>query len=235
MLQSITALKQNKKLFILLAISLMLIFSFQISCASKNKKSNEQKTKYEKKEKAEEESFSEEEFYHFFKYYIGEFSDEFSSNPYYDLGIGPWSTFDEIKAKYKELIKKYHPDKSGKDTQDKFMKIQRAYEKIKSKRKINNEDDFEESRLNNIMTMVIDGLFKVIILIVILWFFKLFSDLFSKFLNYIWFKCVLYYVSHWIVETFFSHLIKEQSHLLVYSIILMMFLSYLKNKIIKKE
>lgn len=215
-------LKPNKKLF-LLAICLMLFGAFQINCASKGKSNNE-KT---------EETFNEEEVYNFFKFYIGEFSDELSSNPYYDLGISPWSTFDEIKAKYKELIKKYHPDKSGKDTQERFMKIQKAFEKIKNRRKIKNEDDFEESRLNNIMTMIIDGLYKLIILVVVLWCFKFFSELFSTFLKFIWFKCILYYASHWIIDTFFSHLIKEQTHVLVYSVILMLFLIYLKNKIFK--
>lgn len=227
---SFQSLKQNKKL-LLLAICLMLFCSLQISSASKSKK-NKEKTSNENSEKTED-AFNEEEFYNHFKYYLGEFSDEFSSNPYYDLGISPWSTFDEIKAKYKDLIKKYHPDKSGKSTQDRFMKIQRAFEKIKSKRKIKNEDDFEESRLNNIMTMVIDGLFKIIVWILVLWCCKFFSELFSRFLRFIWFKCVMYYVSHLIVETFFSHLIKEQTHSLVYSAILSFLLNYLKNLVFK--
>jgi len=213
----------------------MLVCTFQITLASKNNKSKG-KSKEEKSEKNKEEEFSEEEkFSDYFKYYLDEFSVEFSSNPYYDLGISPWSTFEQIKAKYKELIKKFHPDKSGKDTQDRFMKIQRAYEKIKSKRKIKNEDDFEESRLDNIITMAIEGLFKIIVLVVVLWCFKFFSELFSSFLRFIWFKCVMYYVSHWIIETFFSHMIKEQTHLLFYSVILMLLLSYLKNKIFNKK
>ncbi len=217
-------LKQNKKL-LLLAICLMLFCALQISCTSESKSKN-------KNEKSED-AFNEEEFFSNFKYYLGEFSDEFSSNPYYDLGISPWSTFSEIKAKYKELIKKYHPDKSLTNTQERFMKIQKAFDKIKNKRKIKNEDDFEESRLNNIFTMIIDGLFKLFILIVVLWCFKFFSELFTSFMKFMWFKCVMYYFSHWIVETFFSHMIKEQTHSIVYSVILTLLFSYLKNLIFK--
>ena len=49
------------------------------------------------------------------------------------LGLNEESTFDEIKAKYRELSKKWHPDKFLNDeeklkAQGTFMKIQQSYE-----------------------------------------------------------------------------------------------------------
>ena len=49
------------------------------------------------------------------------------------LGLNEESTFDEIKAKYRELSKKWHPDKFQNDeeklkAQGTFMKIQQSYE-----------------------------------------------------------------------------------------------------------
>ena len=35
---------------------------------------------------------------------------DFLINPYRVLGIPPWSSMKTIKGKYRELIKKYHPD-----------------------------------------------------------------------------------------------------------------------------
>jgi len=62
-----------------------------------------------------------------------------SYNPYLILGITGNSTIEEIKKAYRDLVKKYHPDKlSGKSesiinlSNSKFIEINEAYEKIKS-------------------------------------------------------------------------------------------------------
>ncbi|WNY66940.1 J domain-containing protein [Borreliella lusitaniae] len=57
-------------------------------------------------------------------------------NPYSVLGLTYTASDDEIKKAYKSLVIKYHPDKFAndpvrqKDANDKFIKIQDAYEKI---------------------------------------------------------------------------------------------------------
>lgn len=60
------------------------------------------------------------------------------------LGITPSASDDEVKKAYRSLAMKYHPDKVaqlGPDVQkaaeEKFRKIQAAYEKVKSERGIN--------------------------------------------------------------------------------------------------
>lgn len=47
------------------------------------------------------------------------------------LGVDKDASDDEIKKAYKKLVLKYHPDKAkGEDTQDKFIEIQEAYERL---------------------------------------------------------------------------------------------------------
>lgn len=56
-------------------------------------------------------------------------------DPYEVLGVPRTASIDEIKAKYKELVKKYHPDKHKDNplselAEEKFKEIQEAYESI---------------------------------------------------------------------------------------------------------
>ena len=64
-------------------------------------------------------------------------------NPYRVLGLPPWSSMKEVKKKYRNLIKQYHPDKTHKNTSPQFELIQNAYEKIKKERKEKKENDEE--------------------------------------------------------------------------------------------
>lgn len=58
-----------------------------------------------------------------------------SINPYVELGIKPDMAFAEMKQKYKRVSMIYHPDHAGmsKESQDKFKRIQAAWEMIKKK------------------------------------------------------------------------------------------------------
>ena len=51
------------------------------------------------------------------------------NNPYKVLGVSSLSTKDEIKKKYRELAREYHPDSPNGDA-EKFQSIQTAWEYI---------------------------------------------------------------------------------------------------------
>ena len=62
-------------------------------------------------------------------------------DPYKELGVSPSATDDEIKTAYRNLVKKYHPDRyanAPKDVQDqvseKVKRINTAYDDIKKMR-----------------------------------------------------------------------------------------------------
>ena len=58
-------------------------------------------------------------------------------NPYRVLGISPFSSMNKIKKRYRELVKKYHPDKNpgDKSAEEKFKEISEAYEVLKDDKK----------------------------------------------------------------------------------------------------
>ena len=69
---------------------------------------------------------------------------------YYEiLGIGRDADNRQIRKAFKKLALKHHPDKSDeKDAQEKFMKINKAYETLKDEEKRKRYDRFGEEDLN---------------------------------------------------------------------------------------
>lgn len=98
-----------------------------------------------------------------------DFYEDIINNPYRLLRIPPWSNMSQIRQRYKELIKSHHPDKTkSRNTNEIFLEIQQAYERIKSKRKSNEKDEREEydesesEEINSLFDAVSDSL-KIII------------------------------------------------------------------------
>lgn len=60
-------------------------------------------------------------------------------DPYNILGVNRNSTDDEIKKAYRELCRKYHPDKNpgNKSAEEMFKIVQEAYDQIMNERKMN--------------------------------------------------------------------------------------------------
>lgn len=53
-------------------------------------------------------------------------------NPYAILGVSPSDSKDTVKAKYKALCRKYHPDNLKTGNNDKFMEINEAWKYLES-------------------------------------------------------------------------------------------------------
>lgn len=53
------------------------------------------------------------------------------SNPYVVLGLTRFSTPEEANARYKSLLKKYHPDNLVTGNNVKFLELQRAWKQLK--------------------------------------------------------------------------------------------------------
>ena len=54
-------------------------------------------------------------------------------NPFQVLGLSPGMTMADAKARYRELVKKHHPDVGGDPEQ--FKRIQAAWEMLTSRRR----------------------------------------------------------------------------------------------------
>jgi hypothetical protein len=196
-------------MFILLMISLSLIVLNNINIVSSSKK----KEKKEKEKDENQENFDKESYEEFFEYFQGfaqDFSDDFTgNNPYTELSIPPWSTFSDVKKKYHKLVKIYHPDRSGSDknSADKFMRIQKAFEKIKKKRKIQSEEDEEESTFKNLSNVIVERIINIFWTLVILGLLKFLIWLTGLFFNLIYIIVINFLISHLFFDTFFSHLL----------------------------
>lgn len=95
------------------------------------------------------------------------FSVTITINPYKVLHLPSYCTFKQIKERYKEYAKKYHPDRhrSSKDyesIQKKFREINEAYEMLKTQRKTKDEDEDD----NHIITLLIESVFIVVGIII---------------------------------------------------------------------
>jgi len=77
------------------------------------------------------------------------------SHDYYaDLGVSRTASPDEIKRAYRELAKKYHPDRNPNDptAEAKFKQVQQAYSILKDTKKRADYDRFGEAGVGNVST-----------------------------------------------------------------------------------
>ena len=65
-----------------------------------------------------------------------------------------------IKGKYRELIKKYHPDQTKGKTRQQFELIQTAYEKIKVERQNYKDENGEEKEITPFSKQEVDEILK---------------------------------------------------------------------------
>ena len=151
-------------------------------------------------------------------------------NPYRVFGLPPWTSMKKIRKKYNELVRKYHPDKSHKDTRKEFELIQQSYDIIKKSRKENEENE-EEMSFSTVIAETIRSILGVEII-----FFAIYM------LAYITYKFQmlivepLFYliISFTIIDNIFPHWFKEDYYQYLISFILGIGLYYFHKKNIRK-
>lgn len=130
-------------------------------------------------------------------------------NPYRELRLPPWSTMGEIKKKYNELVKKYHPDKNkGAGAQAKFLSLQRAYEKLKKDRKYSDKDDSEEADdpFVNALIETIQTILGLVLIMTVVYYSIWFS---FKIYEYIWSFVIYIAVPLIFIDKLFPHYFKS--------------------------
>ena len=157
--------------------------------------------------------------------------DDYIDNPYRVLRLPPWSTMEDIKKKYNELVKKYHPDKNKENpgNKAKFIRIQKAYERLKKQRKLeklekeNNpnfeyeEEIFEDSPFLNALYDVI----QTISIFVLFWGFLYYLFTWSyRFLSLIWSPVLYMMVVFLFIDRLFPHYFKNSSHQYTFSFLI---------------
>lgn len=154
--------------------------------------------------------------------------EEVMLNPYRELGVAPWSSNKVIKERYNELVRLNHPDKSKSiDSREKFMRIQEAYELIKSER----EDKIEYTIYDTIrMTSITIVQICVIIFTMygLVWLCYKMIDLFFRFV-----VCLI--TTTLIFERLIPHLFRSLQSQLMCSFVVSLILTYAFRKIYNKS
>jgi curved DNA-binding protein CbpA len=149
-------------------------------------------------------------------------------NPYRELSIAPWSSMKEVKQKYKELVKKYHPDKSQKKShKEKFIDIQKAYEKIKSLRSVDEDEDDEVNE--RFWDAVKDSSAYVIVLFIVLFMNHIAITICNKIYSVIWKPIFYVCATAIIVSKMFPHYFKSLEKQIIFSMVFGLFLNWFKR------
>ena len=129
---------------------------------------------------------------------------EFVQNPYRILGLPPWTSMEKIKKKHKELVKKYHPDKSE-GNREIFESIQQAFEKIKKERKETEED--ENLSFSSVVKGTISKVLNIEVLFVAAY---SVSYITFKFQSLIYVPLFYMIISFTIIDNLFAHFFSEE-------------------------
>jgi curved DNA-binding protein CbpA len=156
-----------------------------------------------------------------------DFYDDVVNNPYRELRLPPWSTMSQIKQRYKELVKIYHPDKTkNRNAHDKFLAIQQAYERIKNRRKgadkeeaSDDYDDQESEEINSFFDALSDVLKIIIAIGISLSFIHFVSWLCYRFYALVYTPFFSLVSSFVICDRLFPHYFKNLENQILYSTI----------------
>jgi len=85
-------------------------------------------------------------------------------NHYETLGVDKSATPEEIKAAYRKLASRHHPDREGGDTQ-KFQALQKAYDVLSDSEKRRNYDETGDGEMSQ--SMIIDSIINDVLMQII--------------------------------------------------------------------
>lgn len=180
-----------------------------------------------------------------------------SSSPYRTLGVSRFDSMGKIKEKYKELIRKYHPDKAkNKDEAKlKFIEIQSAFEKIKNdktgfsyytdftdengdvkfdfKKNFNFESKELEDSIKKILYLIEQGYITVeMIALVLFLLFILMLRVYLKVYGFFYQYIIIYAILSHILYLFTVHYFEDEASL--YALCLLIVLGYaISSKVLK--
>ena len=166
-----------------------------------------------------------------------DFYDEIVNNPYRELRIPPWSSIDQVKQKYKELVKAYHPDKTkNRNAHEKFLAIQKAYEKIKNRRKsaekdesYDDYDDYDSEEINSFYDALSDAMKLISGCWIFLSLIYLISWLCHKFYAIVYAPLFSIFTSFVLCDRIFPHYFKNHNTQILYSLLFGVLIFYSKK------
>lgn len=168
-----------------------------------------------------------------------DFYDDIVNNPYRELRLPPWSTMSQIKKRYNELVKIYHPDKTkSRNSSEKFRAIQEAYERIKDRRKAaereeaNDDSDnlnFESEEINSFFDAVADVVKILLTIGVFLSLVQFLSWICYKFYAMLYPPFFSLVCSFVICDRLFPHFFKSPENQILYSIVFGIVIYFSKN------
>ena len=129
-------------------------------------------------------------------------------NPYRVFGLPPWTSMKKIKKRYNELVRKYHPDKSHKDTRKEFELVQQSFDAIKKKRKESDENEVEMS-FSNVITGTISSIVNIEALLLLVY---LIAYVTFKFQMLIVVPLIFMIISFTTIDNLFPHWFDSESY-----------------------
>ena len=129
-------------------------------------------------------------------------------NPYRVFGLPPWTSMKKIKKRYNELVRKYHPDKSHKDTRKEFELVQQSFDAIKKKRKESDENEVEMS-FSNVITGTISSIVNIEALLLLVY---LIAYVTFKFQMLIVIPLIFMIISFTTIDNLFPHWFDSESY-----------------------
>ena len=150
-------------------------------------------------------------------------------NPYRVFGLPPWTSMKKIKKRYNELVRKYHPDKTHKDTRKEFELVQQSFDIIKKKRKESDENEVEMS-FSSVITGTISSIVNIEALLLIVY---LMAYITFKFQMLIVVPLFFMIISFTTIDNLFPHWFDSESYEYFICFIVGIALYYFFGKYIK--